>query len=71
MLWQKLQREMPTSLAETIKIANSYALGDPLQSTLASQGQGLSQRNNNHADGSRQFYCPDNWNKRRDDRQDY
>jgi hypothetical protein len=25
MLWQKLQREMPATLAETIKIADSYA----------------------------------------------
>jgi hypothetical protein len=49
MLWQKLQRDMPATLAETIKIANSYALGDPLQPTLASQGQGQSQRNNNNA----------------------
>jgi hypothetical protein len=38
MLWQKLQRDMLATLAETIKIANSYALGDPLQPTLASQG---------------------------------
>jgi hypothetical protein len=40
MLWQRLQRNMPATLAETIKIANSYALGDPMQSTLASAGQG-------------------------------
>jgi hypothetical protein len=70
MLWQKLQRDMPATLAETIKIADSYALGDPLQPTLASQGQGQSQRNNN-AGGSGQFYRPDNRNKRRDDRPDY
>jgi hypothetical protein len=70
-LWQKLQREMPTTLAETIKIAYSYALGDPLQPTLASQGQGQSQMNNNNAVGSGQFYRPDNRNKRRDDRPDY
>jgi hypothetical protein len=44
MLWQKLQRDMPAMLAETIKIADSYALGDPLQPTLASQGQGQNQR---------------------------
>jgi hypothetical protein len=49
MLWQKLQRDMPATLAETIKIADSYALGDPLQPTLDSQGQGQSQRNNNNA----------------------
>jgi hypothetical protein len=62
---------MPASLAETIKIADSYALGDPMQPTLDSQGQGQTQRNNNNAGGSGQFYRPDNWNKRRDDRPDY
>jgi hypothetical protein len=61
---------MPATLAETIKITDSYALGDPLQPTLASQGQGQSQRNNNNAGGSGQFYRPDNQNKRRDDRPD-
>jgi hypothetical protein len=72
MLWQRLQRDMPASVAETIKIADSYALGDPLQPTLASQGQGQSQRNNNNnAGGSGQFYRPNNRNKRRDDRPDY
>jgi hypothetical protein len=71
MLWQKLQRDMPASLAETIKIADSYALGDPMQPTLDSQGQGQTQRNNNNARGSGQFYRPDNRNKRRDDRPDY
>jgi hypothetical protein len=40
MLWQKLQRDMPATLAKTIKIADSYALGDPMQPTLDSQGQG-------------------------------
>jgi hypothetical protein len=30
MLWQKLQREMPATLAKTIKIADSSALGDPM-----------------------------------------
>jgi hypothetical protein len=70
MLWKKLQRDMPATLAETIKIADSYALGDPLQPTLDLQGQGQTQRNNNNAGGSGQFYCPNNRNKRRDDRQD-
>jgi hypothetical protein len=53
MLWQKLQRDMLATLAETIRIADSYALGDPTQPTLDSQGQGQSQRNNNNAGGSR------------------
>jgi hypothetical protein len=55
MLWQKLQRDMPAMLAEIIKIADSYALGHPLQPTLASQGQGQSQRNNNNVGGFGQF----------------
>jgi hypothetical protein len=71
MLWQKLQRDMRATLAETIKIADSYALGDPLQPTLASQGQGQSLRNNSGAGASGQFYRRDNQNKRRDDRPDY
>jgi hypothetical protein len=40
MLWQKLQREMSATLAKTIRIADSYALGDPTQPTLSSSGQG-------------------------------
>src|SRR4051812_45405331 len=35
-LWQRLQRDMPESLAETIRIANSYALGDATQPLLMS-----------------------------------
>jgi hypothetical protein len=62
---------MPATLAKTIKIADSYALGDPLQPTLASQGQGQSQRNNSGVGASGQFYRHDNQNKRRDDRPDY
>jgi hypothetical protein len=71
MLWQKLQREMPAMLAKTIKIADSYALGDPMQPTLDSQGQGQTQGNNNNTGRPGQFYCPDNQNKRRDERPDY
>jgi hypothetical protein len=62
---------MPASLAKTIKIADSYALVDPLQPTLDSQGQGQSQRNNNNVGGSGQFYRPNNRNQRRDDMPDY
>jgi hypothetical protein len=71
MLWQKLQREMPATLAETIKIADSYALGDPMQPTLDSQGQGQTQGNNNNTGRPGQFYRRDNRNKRRDERLDY
>jgi hypothetical protein len=70
-LWQKLQRDILAMLTKTMKIANSYALGDPLQPTLALQSQGQNQRNNNNAGGSGQFYRPDNRNKRRDGRPDY
>jgi hypothetical protein len=64
---------MPAMLTETIKITDSYALGDPTQPTLASSGQGQGQRHNSGAgtSGQRQFYRPDNRNKRRDDRPDY
>ncbi|KAM0839317.1 hypothetical protein ACQ4PT_060393 [Festuca glaucescens] len=31
MLWQRLQRDMPVTLADMIWIADSYALGDPTQ----------------------------------------
>jgi hypothetical protein len=33
-LWQKLQRNMPTTLAEMIRVADSYALGDPMQPVI-------------------------------------
>ena len=36
MLWQRLRRAMPDTLAETIRIADSYALGDP---TLPSENE--------------------------------
>src|SRR4051812_26187047 len=35
-LWQRLQRDISASLAKTIRIANSYALGDPAQPLLMS-----------------------------------
>jgi hypothetical protein len=62
---------MPDTLADTIKIADSYALGDPMQPTLDSQGQGQTQRNNSNTGRPGQFYRRDNWNKRRDERPDY
>jgi hypothetical protein len=40
MLWQKLQREMPTMLAKTIKIADSYALEDPFAAHLLRKVRG-------------------------------
>jgi hypothetical protein len=71
MLWQKLQREMPATLAETIKIADSYALGDPMQPSLDSQGQGQTQGNTSNTGRPGQFYQTDNRNKRRDERPYY
>ena len=46
MLWQRLQREMPPSLAETIRIADSYALGDPLQPVFNSDEPSKKQHGN-------------------------
>ena len=46
MLWQRLQREMPTTLVETIKIADMYALGDPLQPTIQTP-EAIANRPNN------------------------
>ncbi|KAM0923579.1 hypothetical protein ACQ4PT_005449 [Festuca glaucescens] len=34
-LWQRLQRNMPATLAEMIRVADSYALGDPMQPAIA------------------------------------
>ena len=53
MLWQRLKREMPATLAETIRIADSYALGDPTQPAEqysmprygGNDGSGVSRRN--------------------------
>ena len=62
MLWQRLQREMPATLAETIKIADSYALGDPTQPLLVPVDRDRSGRR-----GDRSDYR----GKRREDRPDY
>ena len=53
MLWQRLQRDMPKTLAETIRIADSYALGDPMQPLL--DGNARNRRNpmNNRNNGPR------------------
>jgi hypothetical protein len=68
-LWQRLQRNMPTTLAKTIRIADSYALGDPTQPELvpadqndqhehyARDGAGSSRRNEFR--GRRRDYRPD------------
>ena len=46
-LWQKLQRDMPKTLAETIQIADTYALGDPTQPALDAVGTSRRQPVNN------------------------
>src|SRR4051812_4312214 len=38
-LWKRLQRDMPTILAETIRVDDSYALGDRTQPKLMSVDQ--------------------------------
>src|SRR5215216_1175635 len=68
MLWQRLQRDMPTTLAETIRIADSYALGDPTQPRLMSNESNEEYYQRDGASSSRRN---DYWGKRRDDRPDY
>ena len=68
MLWQRLQREMPTSLAETIRIADSYALGDPSHPMLDSGEPSRKQHGNQ---GPRRGDRPDYGYKRREDRPDF
>ena len=69
MLWQRLQREMPATLARTIKIANSYALGDPTQPLLAPVESG--RRRDDRDRSGRRSDRPDYRGKRREDRPDY
>ena len=71
MLWQRLQREMPATLAETIKIADMYALGDPTQPLLTSVESSKRYPVNNGARSYRRNDRQDFGNKRRDDRPDY
>ena len=71
MLWQRLQREMPATLAETIRIADSYALGDPTQPLLNSVEPSKKFPSNIGAGPSRRNDRQDFGNKRREDRPDY
>ncbi|KAK1610938.1 hypothetical protein QYE76_034611 [Lolium multiflorum] len=52
-LWQKLQRNMPATLAEMIRVADSYALGDPMQPAVQAEPAQTSQ--------PRQDQYRDNW----------
>ena len=64
----KLQRKMPIMLAEMIRIADSYALGDPTQPRIASNE---SNEEYNQRDGARSSRRNDYRGKRRDDRPDH
>jgi hypothetical protein len=61
---------MLATLVETIKIADIYALGDPMQPLVMSAGQNQPHRGNSGAGTSGKFNHRDNWNKRRDGRPD-
>src|SRR5664279_3473123 len=62
---------MPTTLAETIKIADMYALGDPTQPLLTSAEPSKGYPINDGAGSSRRHVRQDFRRKRRDDRLDY
>lgn len=59
---------MPTTLAETIRIVDSYALEDPLQPVLNSDEASKKHHGNQ---GPRRGDRPDYGYKRREDRPDY
>ena len=69
MLWQRVRRSMPTTLAETIRIADSHALGDPTQP--APYEAPAPCEVNNGAGPSRRLDRPDFRNKRNPERQEY
>ena len=70
-LWKRLQRDMPASLAETIRIADSYALGDPTQPLLMS-ADGMTETQIYDAAGSQRRQERSEYRrKRRDERPDY
>ncbi|KAK1662137.1 hypothetical protein QYE76_050296 [Lolium multiflorum] len=58
-LWQRLQRSMPTTLAEMIRVADSYALGDPMHPAVQAEPE----QSNPH----QQQYRDNRNNKRRED----
>ena len=62
---------MPATLAETIRVADSYALGDPTQPLLNSVDPSKKYPSNNVAGPSRRNDRQDLGNKRREDRPDY
>ena len=71
MLWQKLQREKPATLAETIRIADSYALGDPMQPMLNSVEPSRRYSGNSGSGQNRRGEHQDYGVKRREDRPDH
>ena len=62
---------MPATLAETIRIADSYALGDPTQPLLNSVEPSRKYPDNNGTGPSRRNDRQDYGNKRRDDQPDH
>ena len=62
---------MPTTLAETIRVADSYALGDPTQPLLNSVEPSKRHPDNIGAGSSRQNDRQDFGNKRREDQPDH
>ncbi|KAK1670916.1 hypothetical protein QYE76_059075 [Lolium multiflorum] len=61
-LWQKLQRSMPATLAEMIRVADSYALGDPLQPAVQAEPE-----QSNPPQQRQEQYRDNRNNKRRED----
>lgn len=74
MLWQRLQRDMPETLAELIEVAESYALGDPTQPMMMPVEQNRTVYQPNAGAGAQQggpgFGRPDrpDLRRRRDER---
>ena len=70
MLWENLQREMLSMLGEMIRIADSYALGDPTQPLYNSAEPNKKYPGNNAAGSARRNDRQDYGHKRRDDQVD-
>src|SRR4051812_4045690 len=70
-LWQRLRRDMPASLAETIWIADSCVLGDPTQPLLMSADGMTETRIYDDVGSQRRQERSEYRSKRRDERPDY
>ncbi|KAK1665230.1 hypothetical protein QYE76_053389, partial [Lolium multiflorum] len=58
-LWQRLQRSMPTTLAEMIRVADSYALGDPMQPAVQAEPEQSNPHQQQYRDNKRREDFPD------------